>query len=187
MGPGQYPRYTDARKGRPWVAQKHHRRQRLDNKTLKQFVEHLHGSGAGSKEPQSCEALSMLGDKNTFRNQQEVPEEIPQEIPQENSEKQPDHTFKVVKTLNVMDQFAKKLTSQVTDAGCQDIAEVKDTIEESDLPKNTKSSTKYKTAIDEPAETVEKTKTAINNAVMCHHDEATHPDEVHEECAVQFS
>ena len=62
----------------------------------------------------------MLGDKNTFRNQQEVP----QEIPQENSEKQPDHTFKVVKTLNVMDQFAKKLTSQVTDAGCQDIVEI---------------------------------------------------------------
>ena len=89
MGPGQYPRYIDARKGWPWVAQKHHRRQRLDNKTLKQFVEHLHGSGAGSKEPQSCEALSMLGDKNTFRNQQEVPEEIAQEIPQENSEKQP--------------------------------------------------------------------------------------------------
>ena len=77
---------TDVCKGRLWVAQKHHRRQRLDNKSLKHFVEHLHGSGAGSKEPQSCEALSMLGDKNTFRNQQEVP----QEIPQENSEKQPD-------------------------------------------------------------------------------------------------
>ena len=72
----------------------------------------------------------MLGDKNTFRNQQEVRQEIPQEILQENSEKQPDHTFKVVNTLNLMDQNTKKLTSQVT-AGCQDIADiakVKDTI-----------------------------------------------------------
>ena len=39
--------------------------------------------------PQIYEALSMLGDRNTFRNHQEVPQEIPQEIPQENSEKQP--------------------------------------------------------------------------------------------------
>ena len=128
--------------------------------------------------PQIYEALSMLGDK------QKVPQEIPQEIPQENSEKQPDHTFKVIKTLNLMDPKTKKLTSQVTDAGCQDIAEivkVKDTIEESDLPKNTKSSKKYKIAIDESAETVEKTKTTINNVVRYYHDEVTHPDEVHEE------
>ena len=72
--------------------------------------------------PQIYEALSMLGDENTFRNQQdvpqEVPQEIPQEIPQESSEKQPDHTFKVIKTLNLMDQYTKKLTSQVADAGC---------------------------------------------------------------------
>ena len=125
----------------------------------------------------------MLGDRNTLRNQQEVLQEIPQEIPQENSEKQPDHTFKVVRTLNFMDQYAKKLTWQVT-AGCQDIAEiakVKDTIEESDLPKNTKSSKKYKIAIDESAEPVEKTKTTINNVVRYYYDEVTHPDEVHEE------
>ena len=76
------------------------------------------------------------------------------------------------------------MTSQVTDAGCQDIAEivkVKDTIVESDLRKNTKSSKKYKIAIDESAETVEKTKTTINNVVRYYHDEVTHPDEVHEE------
>ena len=74
----------------------------------------------------------------------------------------------MIKTLNLMDQKTKKLTSQVTDAGCQDIAEtvnVKDTIEESALPKNTKSSKKYKIATDEAAETVEKTKTTINNVV----------------------
>ena len=83
-----------------------------------------------------------------------------------------------------LDPKTKKLTSQVTDAGCQDIAEivkVKDTIVESDLPKNTKSSKKYKIAIDESAETVEKTKTTINNVVRYYHDEVTHPDEVHEE------
>ena len=130
----------------------------------------------------------MLGDKNTFRNQQEVPEEvlqeIPQEIPHENSEKQPDHSFKVIKTLNLMDQKSKKLTSQVTDAGCQVIAEivkVKDTIEESDLPKNTKSSKKYEIAIDESAETVDKAKTTINNIVRYYHDEVTHAEEVQEE------
>ena len=105
--------------------------------------------------PQIYEATTELGE-NTFRNQQEVPQGIPQEIPQEqeNSEKQPDHTFKVIKTLNLIDQYTKKLTSQVTDAYCQDIAEiakVKDTIEESDLLKNTKSYKKYKIAIDESA------------------------------------
>ena len=62
---------------------------------------------------------------------------------------------------------------------------VKDTIEELDLPKNTKSSKKYRNAIDESAETVEKTKTTINNVVRYCHDEATRPDEVHEECVVQ--
>ena len=46
--------------------------------------------------PQIYEALSMLGDK------QKVPQEIPQEIPKENSEKQPDHTFKVIETLNLI-------------------------------------------------------------------------------------
>ena len=83
-----------------------------------------------------------------------------------------------------MDQYTKKLTSQVTDAGCQDIAEivkVKDTIEDLDLPKNTKSSKKFKIAFDESAETVEKLKTTINNMVMYYHNEVTHPDGVHEE------
>ena len=78
---------------------------------------------------------------------------------------------------------------EVTDAGCQviaDIVKVNDTIEELDLPKNTKSSKKYKIAIDESAETVEKAKTTINNVVRYYHDEVTHPDEVHEECVVQL-
>ena len=112
------------------------------------------------------------------------------EIPQENSEKQPDHTFKVIKTLNLLDQKTKKLTSQVTDPDGQIIADtvkVNDTIEELDLAKNTKSSKKYKVAVDESAETVEKAKTTINNIVMYYHNEVTHPDEVHEECAVQIS
>ena len=61
-----------------------------------------------------------------------------------------------------------------------------DTIVELDLPKNTKSSKKYNIAIDESAETVEKTKTTIKNVVRYYHDEATHPDEVHEECVVQL-
>ena len=83
-------------------------------------------------------------------------------------------------------QDVKKLMGdcEITDAGCQDIADivkVKDTIEELDLPKNTKSSKKYKITIDESAETVEKTKTTINNIVMYYHDEATHPGDVHEE------
>ena len=69
-------------------------------------------------------------------------------------------------------------------AGCQDITEmasVKDTIEESDLPKNKRSSKKYRIAIDDSAETVEKTKTTINNNVMYYHNEVTHLDKVHEE------
>ena len=45
----------------------------------------------------------------------------------------------------------------------------------------TKSSKKYKIAIDESAETVEKAKTTIINVVRYYHDEVTHPDEVHEE------
>ena len=96
MGPGQYPRYTDARKGKPWVARKGTTDDNDSTVRLKHFFEHLHG-------PQSYEALSMHGDENTFRNQQEVP----QEIPQENSEKQPDHIFKVIKMLNVMDQLPR--------------------------------------------------------------------------------
>ena len=43
--------------------------------------------------------------------------------------------------------------------GCQvmaDIVKVNDTIEELDLPKNTKSSKKYKITIDESAEKVER-------------------------------
>ena len=49
-----------------------------------------------------------------------------------------------------MEQDIKKLVlgdCEVTDAGCQVIAD----IEELDLPKNTKSSKKYKIAIDESA------------------------------------
>ena len=130
-----------------------------------------------------------------FRNQQEVPQEvpqeIPQEIPQENSEKHFDHTFTVITTLNSMEEGIKKLIlchCEVTDGYCGDIAEILkviDTIKELDLPKNTKSSKKYKTAIDESAETVQKAKTTINNIVY-YHDEMTHPDEVHEEYVLQL-
>ena len=91
-----------------------------------------------------------------------------------------------------MKQDIKKLfwgDCEATDADCQvivDIVKVNDTIEELDLPKNTKSSKKYKITIDESAETVEKAKTTINNIVMFCHDEVAHPDEVHEECVVQL-
>ena len=67
-----------------------------------------------------------------------------------------------------------------------DIVKVKDTIEELEFPKNTKSSKKYKIAIDESAETVETAKTTINNIMRYYHDEVKHPDEVHEECVVQL-
>ena len=62
--------------------------------------------------------------------------EVPQEIPQGNSEEHPDHTFKVITTLNLMEQYVKKLIlgdCEVTDAGCQviaDIVKMNDTIEE---------------------------------------------------------
>ena len=78
---------------------------------------------------------------------------------------------------------------EVTDAGCQviaDIVKVNDTMGELDLPKNTKSSKKYKIMIRGSAETVEKAKTIINNIAMYYHDEMTHPDEVHEEYVVQL-
>ena len=77
---------------------------------------------------------------------------------------------------------------EVTDAGCQvieDIVKVNDTIEEMDLPENTKSSNNYKITIDEYTETVEITKTTLN-IVRYYHGEATHADEVHEECFVQL-
>ena len=94
-----------------------------------------------------------------------------------------------------MERDTKKLVlgdCEVTNAGCQVIADtvkVNDTIEELDLPKNTKSSKKFKITIDESAEEVEKAKTTINNFVMYYHDEVTHLDEVHEErrCTVTLS
>ena len=91
-----------------------------------------------------------------------------------------------------MEQGIKKLIlsdCEVTDAGCQviaDIVKVNDTIQELDLPKNTKSSKKYKIMIRGSAETVEKAKRIINNIVMYYHDEVTQPDEVHGECVVQL-
>ena len=99
---------------------------------------------------------------------------------------------KNLRTPNLMEQDIKKLIlgdCEITDAGCQviaDIVKAKDTIKELDLPKNTKSSKKYKIAIDESAVTVEKAKTTINNMVMSYHNEVTHPDEAHEECFVQL-
>ena len=96
-----------------------------------------------------------------------------------------------LRTLNLMEQDIKKLVlrdCEVTDVGCQVIPDMKvnDTIEELDLPKNTKSFKKYKITIDESAGEVEKAKTTINNFVMYYHDEVTHPDEVHEEGVVQL-
>ena len=91
-----------------------------------------------------------------------------------------------------MEQDIKKLVfgdCEVTDAGCHVIADnvkVIDSIEELDLPMNTKSSKKFKITIDESAEEVEKAKTTINNFVMYYHDEVTHLDEVHEEGVVQL-
>ena len=79
---------------------------------------------------------------------------------------------------------------KVTDAGCQviaDIVNVKDTIEDLDLPKNKKSSKKYKIEIDESADTVEKAKTTVNNIVRKNHDEVTHLNEVLVEYVVQSS
>ena len=118
----------------------------------------------------------------TFRNQQEVPQKIPQEIPQENPEKHPQqHVQCDLRKPDLMEQDIKNLIlgdCETTDAGCHviaDIAEVKDTIEELE-----------KIAIDEPAEMVEKAKTTTNNIVFNYHDEATHLDEVHEECVVQL-
>ena len=73
---------------------------------------------------------------------------------------------------------------EVTDAGCGH--REGEPIEDLDLPKNTKSSKKYKITIDESAEEVEKAKTTTNNFVINDHDEVTHPDEVHEEGVVQL-
>ena len=129
---------------------------------LKHLIEKLHDSGAGSLRPQIYDATTELDDKIRLRvfpgsrnvqeptgSPQEVPHEIQKEIPQENSEKHPDNMFKVInytrknlRTLILMEQDIKKLTSQITDAGCQDIADivkVKDTIEELELPENTNS------------------------------------------------
>ena len=91
-----------------------------------------------------------------------------------------------------MEQDIKKLIlgdCEVTDAGCQviaDIVKVNDTIEELDLPKNTKSSKKYKITIEGSSETAEKAKTTINNIGRYYDNEVTHLDEVHEECVVQL-
>ena len=92
-----------------------------------------------------------------------------------------------------MEQDIKKLVlgdCEVTDSDCQviaDLVKVNDTIEELDLPKNTKSSKKYKITIDESAEEFEKAKTTINNIVKYYHDEVTQSDELHEECVVQVA
>ena len=91
-----------------------------------------------------------------------------------------------------MEQDIQKLVwgdCEVTDAGCQviaDIVKVNDPIEELYLPKNTKSSKKYKITIDDSAEGLEKAKTTMNNFVMYYHDEVMHRDEVHEEGVVQL-
>ena len=166
MGPGQQPRYTDARKGRP----------SLSWQLRSRFVEteNLRGSVDALRQEHVQEPTgSFAGDPA-----------------RDSAGELRDHTFNVIKTLNLMDQHTKKLTSQVGDVGSQDIADIvklKDTIKELDLLKNTKSSKKYKISIDKSAETVEKAKTTINNIVLYYHDEVTHLDEVHEECVVQLS
>ena len=143
------------------------------------FVEHFHGSGAGSLRPQIDDATTELGDKNTFRNQPRATGSLARCSAGDPGEAPRQH---VQSDYLLQRQDIKKLIlrdCEVTDAGCQviaDIVKVNDTIEESDLPK--KSSKKNKITINESAETVEKTKT-INNVVRYYHDEATHPDEVH--------
>ena len=73
VGPGQYPRHTDARRGRSWVAQMHHKRLQAANKrhTLARrrstLVNHLHGSGARSLKPQIYDATIELDDKIRLR------------------------------------------------------------------------------------------------------------------------
>ena len=100
--------------------------------------------------PQIYEALSMLDDKvklRVFPKSRNVQE--PTGSPARGSTgKHPDNMFKVItypetnlRTLNLMDQYIKKLTSQITDAGCHviaDIVKVNETIVELDLPKNMK-------------------------------------------------
>ena len=73
MGSSQYPRYTDARKGKAVGRSKSTTDDNDSTTRLKHFVEHLHGSGAGSLRPQIYEATTEHGDKNTFRNQQGIP------------------------------------------------------------------------------------------------------------------
>jgi rRNA processing protein Krr1/Pno1 len=53
------------------------------------------------------------------------------------------------------------------------------------VPKNAKTSKKYKVMIAGSADKVERAKVAINNICMYYHDEHTHPGEVHEELAVE--
>ena len=77
----------------------HHKTQTLTRRQNK-FVEHLHGSGAGSLRPQIYEATTELGDKNSFRNQPRATGspagDSARDIPQENSEKHPGNMFKVI-------------------------------------------------------------------------------------------
>ena len=77
---------------------------------------------------------------------------------------------KVITTLNLLEHFFKKWIlcgCEATDAGSQVIEEIvkMNVIEESDLPKNTKSSKKYKITIDESAEEVEKAKTTTSTTL----------------------
>ena len=86
VGPGQYPRYTDARKGRPWVAHQHH------NSTTR--LRHLHDTAArlsntymvADADLRSNDSLSQepkrSGSDRKSRKRS-------QESPQENSEKHP--------------------------------------------------------------------------------------------------
>ena len=74
VGPGQHPRYTDARKGRPWVAQKAAHQATTSRKQDTHSHEdrarlsiYLRGSGAGSLRPQIYEGATELDDKIRLR------------------------------------------------------------------------------------------------------------------------
>ena len=208
VGPRQYPRYTHARKGRPWVAPMHHNRRQTANKThtptrrRSTFVNHVHGSGACSLRPHISEATTEPDDKIRLRvfprsRHVQEPTGSPTGSPAGNPERDSARELREAPRQHVQSGHLhqKRISgrwtwwislsrswSWVTARSLM----VSFTIEELDLPKNTKSTKKFKITIDESADEVEKAKTTINNFEMYYHDEVTHPDEVHEECFVQL-
>ena len=190
----------------------HHKRLQAANKThtlarrRSTFVSHFHGRGAVSLKTEIYDATTELDDKISLRvfsrspNVQE-PTGSPTGSPAGDPERGSAGELQEAPRQHVQsDHFLqnKSRDAEFDGAGnwswvtarsrmpVADIVKVNDPIEDLDLPKNTKSSKKYKITIDESAEEVEKAKTTINNFVINDHDEVTHPDEVHEEGVVQL-